>query len=176
VTRQKPAQILAPAGDQNVRPPLSHRTRRPWSENPTAVWVFGEDGWIRHRGTAPSVGLSCARTRSRRLSHSSSPQGLSGLALRREAVGESGVGRNHGRRWGELMAATGEKSWPRTAFEASQAVLMVRRLWSLSRLCVAVINRHSDRAADLPLRMNRSMRRLYLIWPNTGSIVILRWA
>ena len=36
------------------------------------------------------------------------------------------------------MAATGEKSWPRTAFEASQAVLMVQWLWSLSRLCVAV--------------------------------------
>ena len=39
---------------------------------------------------------------------------------------------------------------------------------------VAATSRHSDCAAALPLRMNRSMRRLYLICPKTGSIVILR--
>ena len=53
---------------------------------------------------------------------------------------------------------------------------MVQWRWSFSRLCVAVTNRHSDCAAARPLRMNRLMCRLYLIWPNTGSIVILRWA
>ena len=74
------------------------------------------------------------------------------------------------------MAAGGEKRGRRRPPVACQAVLMVQWLWSLSRLCVAVTNRHSDRAADLPLRMNRSIRRLYLICPNTGSIVILRWA
>jgi hypothetical protein len=35
-------------------------------------------------------------------------------ALGREAVGECGVGRNRGHRWGEKMAADGEKTWPPT--------------------------------------------------------------
>ena len=43
-------------------------------------------------------------------------------------------------------------------------------------LWVAATNRNSDCAAALPLRMNWSTRRLYLIWPKTGSIVILRSA
>jgi hypothetical protein len=34
-----------------------------------------------------------------------------------------------------------------------QAVLAIQWLWSFSRLWVAATNRHSDRAADLPLRM-----------------------
>ena len=38
-----------------------------------------------------------------------------------------------------------------------QAGVAIQWLWSLSRLWVAVTSRHSDRAADLPLRMNRSM-------------------
>jgi hypothetical protein len=46
-----------------------------------------------------------------------------------------------------------------------QAVLAIQWLWSLSRLWVAVTNRHSDCAAALPLRMNRSTRRLCLICP-----------
>ena len=58
----------------------------------------------------------------------------------------------------------------------SQAGLAIQWVWSLSRLCVAVTNRHSECAADLPLRMNRSMWRLCLICPNTGSIVIFRCA
>ena len=58
----------------------------------------------------------------------------------------------------------------------SQAGLAIQWVWSLSRLCVAVTNRHSECAADLPRRMNRSMCRLCLICPNTGSIVIFRCA
>ena len=46
-----------------------------------------------------------------------------------------------------------------------QAVLAIQWLWSFSRLWVAVTNRHSDCAAALPRRMNRSMCRLYLICP-----------
>ena len=57
-----------------------------------------------------------------------------------------------------------------------QAGLAIQWLCSFNRLWVAVTNRHSDCAAARPLRMNRSMCRLYLIWPNTGSIVIFRWA
>ena len=81
-----------------------------------------------------------------------------------------------GRQWGEMMAVVGENRGRRRPSAVSQAVLMVQWLWSLSRLCVAVTNRHSDKAADRPLRMKRSMCRLYLIWPNTGSIVIFGWA
>lgn len=55
-----------------------------------------------------------------------------------------------------------------------QVVFAIQWWWSLRRLWVAAVSRHSDRAADLPLRMNLSMRRLYLICPNTGSIVACR--
>jgi hypothetical protein len=43
-----------------------------------------------------------------------------------------------------------------------------------SRLCVAVINRHSDRTAERPRRWKRSMPRLNLVLPKTGSIMPLR--
>lgn len=46
-----------------------------------------------------------------------------------------------------------------------QAGLAIQWLWSLRMLWVAATNRHSDCAAALPLRMNRSIRRLYLICP-----------
>jgi ATP-dependent helicase HrpA len=45
---------------------------------------------------------------------------------------------------------------------------------SLSRLCVAVIKRHSDRTADRPRRWKRSMPRLNLVLAKTGSIMPLR--
>jgi hypothetical protein len=50
-----------------------------------------------------------------------------------------------------------------------------RCLWSFNRLWVAVISRHSDRAADLLRRWKRSMRRLNLVLANTGSIIALRF-
>ncbi len=53
-------------------------------------------------------------------------------------------------------------------------MLAIQWVWSLSMLWVAVTNRHSDCAAALPVRMNVSIRRLYLICPNTGSVVIFR--
>jgi hypothetical protein len=46
-----------------------------------------------------------------------------------------------------------------------QAVSAIQWLWSLRMLWVAATSRHSDCAAALPLRMNRSVRRLYLICP-----------
>jgi hypothetical protein len=48
-------------------------------------------------------------------------------------------------------------------------------LWSFSRLWVAVISRHSERAADRPRRWKRSMRRLNFVCPNTGSIIAWRF-
>ena len=93
-----------------------------------------------------------------------------------ERPSENATWGKSGRQWGEMMAVVGENRGRRRPSAVSQAVLMVQWLWSLSRLCVAVTNRHSDQAADRPLRMKRSMCRLYLIWPNTGSIVIFRWA
>jgi hypothetical protein len=47
-------------------------------------------------------------------------------------------------------------------------------LWSFSRLCVAVISRHSERQAALPRRWKRSILRLNLVSPKTGSIIALR--
>ena len=44
-------------------------------------------------------------------------------------------------------------------------------LCSLRRLCEAAISRHSDLTAALPLRWKRSIRRLALICPNTGSML-----
>jgi hypothetical protein len=49
-------------------------------------------------------------------------------------------------------------------------------LCSLSRLWEAAISRHSDLTAALPLRWKRSIRRLALICPNTGSMLCLRLA
>ena len=46
--------------------------------------------------------------------------------------------------------------------------------WSLSRLWVALISRHSDLQADLPRRKKRSRRRLNLVLAKTGSIVTWR--
>jgi hypothetical protein len=58
----------------------------------------------------------------------------------------------------------------------SQAGVAIQWLWSLSRSWVAVTNRHSDCAAALPRRMNRSTRRLYLICPYTGSTLTFAFA
>jgi hypothetical protein len=52
----------------------------------------------------------------------------------------------------------------------------IQWLWSFRRLWLAVISRHSDRTAALPLRWKRSIRRLPLIWPNTGSMLYFRLA
>src|SRR5215213_7606086 len=43
--------------------------------------------------------------------------------------------------------------------------------WSLRRLWVAVISRHSVRTAPRPRRLKRSRPRLNFIWANTGSII-----
>jgi hypothetical protein len=47
----------------------------------------------------------------------------------------------------------------------------VRAVWSLRRLWVAVMRRHSDRQAALPRRKKRSMRRLNLVLAKIGSII-----
>lgn len=36
-----------------------------------------------------------------------------------------------------------------------------------------MISRHSDRQADLPQGWKRSIRRLHLVWANTGSILAI---
>jgi integrase len=53
------------------------------------------------------------------------------------------------------------------------AAAAIWRLWSFNRLWVAVISRHSERAADLPRRWKRSIRPLNFVCPNTGSIIAL---
>jgi hypothetical protein len=62
---------------------------------------------------------------------------------------------------------------PGIPFQAAAAAIWW--LWSLRRLWVAVISRHSERAADLPRRWKRSIRRLNFVCPNTGSIIALRF-
>ena len=54
-------------------------------------------------------------------------------------------------------ACSAEPRSCRVARSPCQAVLAIQWLWSLSRLWVAATNRHSDCAAALPLRMNRSI-------------------
>jgi hypothetical protein len=78
-------------------------------------------------------------------------------------------GEKLGHQWGETMAASGRNRGRGELPVVCQAVLMVQWLWSFSRLCVAVTNRNSDCPADLPLRMNRSMCRLYLICPRRAT-------
>jgi len=57
-----------------------------------------------------------------------------------------------------------------------QVTAPVKCLWSLTRLCVAAIRRHSDRQAALPRRWKRPMPRLNLVWAKTGSIMVWRRA
>ena len=59
-------------------------------------------------------------------------------------------------------------------FQAGTGSAVCRQ--SFSKLCVAVISRHSDRAADLPRRWKRSHRLLYFVSANTGSIMPWRLA
>jgi hypothetical protein len=56
-----------------------------------------------------------------------------------------------------------------------QAAGVVWCRWSLRRLWVAVMSRHSERQADLPRRWKWSACRLYLVWANTGSTVTWRF-
>jgi GGDEF domain-containing protein len=83
---------------------------------------------------------------------------------------------------GQMVGTVASRAWlsgnpglwwaPWCAWGASQAPgVAIRCWWSLSRLCVMAANRHSLRTAVRPLRWNLSIRRLYLICPNTGSIV-----
>ena len=73
--------------------------------------------------------------------------------------------------WRLGVAAAGRAAWG--SFQALAAA--VRWLWILSRLCVAAANRHSERTADLPRRWKRSIPRLNLSCPNTGSTVAWRF-
>jgi len=58
---------------------------------------------------------------------------------------------------------------------AAQALAgVIQWVWSLSRLWTAACSRHSERAADLPLRWNRRKLRLNLFCAKTGSTVALR--
>jgi hypothetical protein len=59
-----------------------------------------------------------------------------------------------------------------SAFQAAAAAIWC--LWSLRRLWVAVISRHSESAADRPRRWNWLMRRLCLVCANTGSTIAFR--
>src|SRR5215210_2996617 len=45
---------------------------------------------------------------------------------------------------------------------------------SFRRLWVAASSRHSERTAGSPLRWKRSARRLLLVWPKIGSIIVIR--
>jgi hypothetical protein len=69
----------------------------------------------------------------------------------------------------ERESELGAAPWSRASIAVNsrlgQAVLAIQWLWSLRRLWVVATNRHSDCAAALPLRMNLSIRRLYLICP-----------
>ena len=47
--------------------------------------------------------------------------------------------------------------------------------WSLVRLWVIIISRHSVRTALRPLRRNRVTPRLWREWPNTGPTICLRF-
>jgi hypothetical protein len=60
------------------------------------------------------------------------------------------------------------------AGQAAAGAVVCRQ--SLSRLCAALVMRHSDLAADLPRRRKRSMPRLNLVSAKTGSIIVWRLA
>jgi hypothetical protein len=61
-----------------------------------------------------------------------------------------------------------------SALVGAHASAGVAALQSLRRLWVAVISRHSERAAASPRRWKRSILRLCLVSPKTGSIIVMR--
>ena len=138
--------------------------RSPIASSTTACVVRLEPRLRRSPASAPS-GLTIA--------FPSATQPIA-RAQRREAVGKCG---NERESWSCVRRrCSGNPGGAWVGDPRCQAGVAIQWLWSLSRLWVAATSRHSDRAADLPLRVNRSMCRLYLICPNTGSIVIFRWA
>ena len=60
------------------------------------------------------------------------------------------------------------------ARQAAAGAVVCRQ--SLRRLWAALVRRHSERAADLPRRKKRSMRRLNLVSAKIGSIIAWRLA
>ena len=106
------------------------------------------------QGTGPPVG--CVRSISR--------------WLLRNPVGRRGPG------GGAVGGGNDDRSLERPGRPDQAVIGAVVCLWSLSRLWVAVISRHSERQADLPRRKKRSQRRLNFVWAKTGSIIVWRCA
>ena len=106
------------------------------------------------------------------------PAGIGGIAVFRftEAVAESRGGRVSRKRlwWGLRRGSCPGVVSLATADQAVASAVVCRQ--SLSMLWAAVARRHSDRAADLPRRKKRSMRRLNFVSANTGSIIVWRLA
>jgi hypothetical protein len=80
-----------------------------------------------------------------------------------------------GDRWAWLLCLRGR--WVgvcsrQAACQAAAAAIWC--LWSLRRLWVAVIRRHSESAADRPRRWNWLIRRLCLVCAKTGSTIAFR--
>src|SRR5215204_284416 len=153
------------------------------------------------RGLTLGLHAGSSRRASRGTRARSSSAGAAPLSRRRESVSNESqaleldeLGASAGdrsepvallHRW-EAVAQRSRRSavlsWP--AVKSSSSVGVARRRqapaaavwwrWSLTRLWVAVIRRHSDRHADMPRRKKRSMRRLNLVWAKTGSIVTWR--
>jgi len=103
------------------------------------------------------------------------PEGAEPVSQLAEAVAESrGARVSAEASWsGCAEAASAWWGWRRPDQAVAGAVVCRQ---SLRRLWAAVARRHSDRAADLPRRKKRSMRRLNLVSAKTGSIIVWRLA
>src|SRR5215208_7244896 len=97
------------------------------------------------------------------------------LLLSPEAVAESRDAARFGRSVGGRGKTTlADSCAAGAAGQAAVRAVVCRQ--SLSRLWAALVRRHSDRAADLPRRRKRSMRRLNLVSAKIGSIIVWRLA
>jgi hypothetical protein len=76
--------------------------------------------------------------------------------------------------WGLLRVVSLGGGPAASACQAAAGAMLCRQ--SFRRFPVAVMRRHSDRAAARPRRKKRSARRLNLVSAKTGSIICWRWA
>ena len=116
-------------------------------------------------GGLPRLALPCSRAQEEQRGEPAPDR-----SYHARAVGKS----SRGRRWRRRGARSERRA--ASAPPRSQAVTAARRWrWSLRRLWVAAMSRHSDRQAARPRRWKRLIWRLNLSWPKTGSIVAWRW-
>ena len=146
--------------------------RRSPERLPNSAAFVETGGWHRILPSSKSRLRGDARTTTGPVARSSGvdPDSCSARRLLRKGLAVRGRFRGNVGQRRRLRVADGVDRGSQAAFGA----VVCRQ--SFSRLCAAVVRRHSDRAAALPRRWKRSKRRLNLVSAKTGSTMTWRRA